>query len=106
MSNDAARVNWGGSWRMPTNTELTELRNNCTWTWTTQNGVNGYKVTSKGNGNSIFLPAAEGSHGNYWSSSLDADDPYSAWYVYFTSGNVYRVSHYRRSAFNVRPVCQ
>ena len=42
---DAAAANWGGKWRMPTAAEQDELRNNCTWTWTTQNGVNGYKVT-------------------------------------------------------------
>ena len=54
---DAAHVNWGGSWRMPTEEEWTELRTNCTWTWTTQNGVNGRLVTGP-NGKSIFLPAA------------------------------------------------
>ena len=85
LSDDAARANWGGSWRMPTRAEQDELRNNCTWTWTTQNGVNGYKVTSKSNGNSIFLPAAgyrddsslnnAGSTGYYWSSSLYTDNP-------------------------------
>lgn len=76
---DAATANWGGSWRMPTYEEQAELRNNCTWTWTTQNGVKGYKVTGP-NGNSIFLPAAGcrfngylngiGSGGCDWSSSL------------------------------------
>ena len=59
LSDDAARANWGGKWRMPTQAEQEELINNCTWTKTTQNGVNGYKVTSKTNGNSIFLPAAD-----------------------------------------------
>ena len=54
---DAATANWGGSWRMPTGEEMEELIDNCTWTWTTQNGVNGKKVTGS-NGNSIFLPAA------------------------------------------------
>ena len=54
---DAARANWGGTWRMPTKAEMEELRDNCTWTWTTQNGVKGYRVTGT-NGNSIFLPAA------------------------------------------------
>ena len=54
---DAATANWGGDWRMPTKAELNELLNNCTWTWTTQNGHKGYKVTGP-NGNSIFLPAA------------------------------------------------
>lgn len=79
LSDDAAHVNWGGSWRMPTEEELHELRYECTWEWTTQNGVNGRKVTGP-NGNSIFLPAAgyrsgsglydAGSYGYYWSSSL------------------------------------
>ena len=32
---DAAHVNWGGSWRMPTQAEWWELINCCTWTWTT-----------------------------------------------------------------------
>ncbi|MBR3950407.1 MAG: hypothetical protein IKJ79_00615 [Bacteroidaceae bacterium] len=54
---DAARAIWGGRWRIPTRTECEELLNNCTWTWSVQNGVNGYKITGP-NGNSIFLPAA------------------------------------------------
>ena len=57
LEDDAAYVNMGSEWRMPTITEQQELIDNCTWTWTTQNGVNGYKVTGN-NGNSIFLPAA------------------------------------------------
>ena len=115
FTDDAARANWGGSWRMPTDAELTELRSNCTWTWTTQNGVNGYKVTSKSNGNSIFLPAAgyrrgsssggAGSYSYYWSSSLNTDYPYYAWYVYFDSGGVYRNGNYRYYGLTVRPVC-
>ena len=55
LADDAAHINWGGAWRMPTVEEQQELLNNCTWTWTTQNGVNGYLVTSKKNGNSFFL---------------------------------------------------
>ena len=57
---DVARKEWGSTWRMPTVAEFDELcdKNNCTWTWTTQNGIKGYKVTGKKNGNSIFLPAA------------------------------------------------
>ena len=119
LSDDAARANWGGSWRMPTDAELTELREQCTWTWTTQNGVYGYKVTSKKSGytsKSIFLPAAgyrygssldyAGSGGLYWSSSLYSDSPYDAWYVYFYSDDVYRVSSSRYYGFSVRPVCQ
>lgn len=54
---DAAIVNLGEGWRMPTPAEIKELVDNCTWEWTTVNNVKGYKVTAK-NGNSIFLPAA------------------------------------------------
>ena len=108
LSDDAAHVNWGGSWRMPTDTEFTELREQCTWTWTTQNGVNGYKVTSKKSGytnKSIFLPAA-GSDGYYWSSSLGTDGPGDAWDVDLVSGSVYRDYNLRYFGFSVRPVCQ
>ena len=115
---DAATVNWGGAWRMPTAAERTELIDNCTWTWTTQNGINGYKVTSKTNGNSIFLPAAgysldgsfknTGSDGYYWSSS---DDTYSAtsYHAYclrFTSGRLEKGSWSQYCGLSVRPVCQ
>ena len=114
LSDDAARVNWGGAWRMPTGAELTELREQCTWTWTTQNGVYGRKVTSKTNGNSIFLPAAGCRYGTslsdagssyYMSSSLNTDRPYYAWYVYFDSDLVYGSGYYRCSGLSVRPVC-
>ena len=79
LEDDAAYVNMGADWRMPTSTEQRELLDNCTWTWTTQNGMNGCKVTGPNN-NSIFLPAAgyrvngllnqESYYGYYWSSSL------------------------------------
>ena len=119
LSDDAARANWGGAWRMPTDVEWTELREQCTWTWTTQNGVNGYKVTSKKSGytnNSIFLPAAgyrggsslsgAGSYGTYWSSSLDAGNSSSAWYVDFGSIYVGSNGGTRFYGFSVRPVCK
>ena len=121
LSDDAARANWGGSWRMPTDAELTELRENCTWTWTTQNGVYGYKVTSKKSGytnKSIFLPAAGyriGSdlyyaggyygYGVYWSSSLYVDYLSDASELYFSSDYVYRHSGDRYYGRSVRPVC-
>ena len=114
-ADDAARANWGGSWRMPTDAEMTELREQCIWTWTTQNGVNGYIVTAA-NGNSIFLPAAGlrfdnsldyvGKTGCYWSSLLYTDEPFGAYYLAivstFTSGEY----SYRSYGFTVRPVCQ
>lgn len=115
LSDDAARANWGGSWRMPTKAEQDELREKCTWTWTTQNGVSGYKVTSKINGKSIFLPASgcrsgrslfyAGSYGTYWSSSLYTDNPSYAFYLSFRSSYVRWYSNGRFGGHSVRPVC-
>ena len=116
LANDAACANWGGRWRMPTKDEQDELREQCTWNWTSQNGVNGYKVTSKKNGKSIFLPAAgfrsysslsnEGSYGHYWSSSLNADNLDHAYELDFGSDNVGRDDDNRYFGLSVRPVCQ
>ena len=110
---DAAYLNLCGSWRMPTDAEWTELRENCTWTWTTQNGVSGRLVTAS-NGNSIFLPAAgrrydtdldnAGSVGYYWSSSLYTGYPSHARYVYFDSGSVDRYNSIRFLGLSFRPV--
>ena len=117
-TDDVAAQKLGGNWRMPTDAEWTELRNtsNCTWTWTTENSVNGYRVTSKKTGNSIFLPAAgyrnednlydAGSFGYYWSSSLNADSSGSAWDVYFFSSLVYRYGGNRYFGLSVRPVSE
>ena len=102
LADDAARANWGGAWRMPTYAEWMELEENCTWTWTTLNGKNGYKVKGA-NGNSIFLPAAGHrdydvlvnaggdyyyGQGYYWSSSLYTDNPHYVWYVDFCPNDV------------------
>ena len=119
LSDDAVRANWGGSWRMPTDVELIELSEQCTWTWTTQNGVYGYKVTSKKSGytnKSIFLPAAgyrydsslnyAGSYGYYWSSSLNTGSPYNACGLYFSSDDVSRDYDIRFYGHSVRPVSQ
>ena len=63
---DAASVNWGGAWRMPTELEVHELIEYCHWEWTILNDVEGYKVKGP-NGNSIFLPVdQEKSYGLYW----------------------------------------
>ena len=116
LTDDAARVNWGGAWRMPTEAELKELCKQCYWTWITQNGINGYKVTGP-NGNSIFLPAAgyrhdnslksAGSYGCYWSSSLcpKSNFPDHACSVYFHSNSVEWSDDSRFFGQSVRPVC-
>ena len=115
-SDDAARANWGGEWRMPTFVEFQELLNNTTKEWTTQNGVKGYKFTSTTNGKSIFLPAAgfrsnsklyyAGSSGYYWSSSLDEGYPDGAWGLFFGSGSVDAGNYDRINGHSVRPVRQ
>ena len=110
---DAATANWGENWRMPTYEELNELIDNCTWTWTTQNGVNGYKVEGP-NGSSIFLPAAgyrygssldfAGSTGHYWSSTPDEDDNRAFSLSLYSSGSHYTGYSSRVSGLSVRPV--
>ena len=95
---DAAHVNLGGGWRMPTVDEFEELINNCTWEWTTQDGVNGYNVTSKKTGNSIFLPITGFRYyadtqfrsimGVYWTSSLYTGNPNKAWCLEFNFSDI------------------
>ena len=112
---DAATANWGGSWRMPTKAEYNELLNNCTWTWTTQNSVNGYKVTGP-SGASIFLPTAGyryesslyhvGIFGNYWSSTPDDGDDDYAYGLDFFSSNHFVNGYDRFCGLSVRPVLE
>ena len=114
LENDAAHINWGGTWRMPTYDELNELRKMCTWEWTAQGGMNGYKVTGP-NGNSIFLPASgysqegspqnEGKCGYYWSSSLNTSSPNYAYFLFFESGNIGMTYSAREIGYSVRAVC-
>ena len=117
-SDDAASVNLGGKWRMPTDAEWTELKTKCTWTWVTNyngSGINGRLITAT-DGNSIFLPAAGSrsdtnlhyavSSGGYWSSSLGTDYPYRAWRVYFDSGSVGGSNDDRCYGRSVRPVSE
>ena len=89
---DAAHVNWGGTWRMPTQAEIEELIANTTYTSTTVADVSGYLFTSKNNSNTIFLPLAghryyddvydnkekltnQGMDGYFWSSTLSNSHP-------------------------------
>lgn len=112
---DVAHVKMGGKWRMPTDAELTELREQCTWTWATQSGVNGSLVTSKTNGNFIFLPAAgyrqlsstynAGSEVNCLSSSLHFN-PLQAWDVCSKCDHYNRSVAARSTGNSVRPVTE
>ena len=115
-SRDVAHVKWGGNWRMPTEEEFYELLSKCTWSWATQNGTKGYKVTSKINGNSIFLPAAgyrsgdglydAGSDGSYWSSTPNSENTRGAYVINFYSGNRITGWCYRYFGLSVRPVLE
>ena len=99
-SDDAASANMGGGWRMPTVDEYEELMDpaKCEWEWTTKDSVNGYKVTGKKTGNSIFLPITgfrfyEGvqfraTKGIYWTSTLYTGNPNKAWCLEFDFSNV------------------
>ena len=110
---DAAQANWGGTWRMPTHDEFTELRTKCTCELTSLNGVYGRKVTGP-NGNSIFLPAAgyrydsslynAGSYGLYWSSTAVSSS--KAYYLVLNLSNVHpgMVLNYGYYGWSVRCV--
>ena len=112
---DAAHVQWGGGWRMPTTQELDNLVSNCDWTWTTLNGVKGYDVRGKGTYVSarIFLPCAgfgigtslynSGSHGYYWSVNPFMDN--GACVLSYHSSHYYTSRDFNRYyGLSVRPV--
>ena len=115
---DAARTNWGGNWRMPTDMEWIELRNSCTWSWNKKNGVDGYLVKSRKNSNTIFLPAAGysmkessgcyslGVHGYYWSSTMYKNNQNFALGVQFDrTDKMFSRSLDRKNLFcSIRPV--
>ena len=112
---DAARANRGSTWRMPTKAEMDELCTKCDWTWTSQGGHNGYKVTGP-NGNSIFLPAAGwrqgtdscvvGGSGDYWSSTLSSSASDFVRYLRFTSSRRRTDRNFRSFGQSVRPVTE
>ena len=94
-NDDAATNSWGDDWQTPSIAQFSELINSeyTTATWTTLNGVKGKKITSKRNGNSIFLPAAgywdgltlydDGTFGHYWSRELTPNFSDYGNYLYF-----------------------
>lgn len=116
-ADDAATANWGEAWQMPTLDQYKELINSSytTTEWTTVNGVNGRKITSKSNLKSIFLPAAGwrydaslgnvGSSGYYWSRSLRTSNSLYGYNLYFDSSDIYTSSYYDRCCGqSIRPV--
>ena len=129
LENDAARANWGGSWRMPTLAEMEALiatqnkTTDYTWTWCdgstekyNDTDVKGWKIVKNSNSNTLFLPAAgfwytaylldAGSYGYYWSSSLDDLYPDMAWLVFYTSIGAGSSGNSRYCGQSVRPVTE
>ncbi len=117
LDDDAAYVNWVTAWRMPSKDQFEELINSSYTTseWiTTTSGVYGRKITSKKNGNSIFLPAAGGRDdislcnaglgGDYWSRTLSEGGPYDAWRLSFSSSGIVTSGNRRYYGHCVRPV--
>ena len=114
---DAAHVHWGGSWRMPTKKEMSDLCSKCDWTWTTLNDVEGYVVRGRGAyaGAQIFLPVPgfgfgnslnhAGLHGHYWSSVPESDSNlHTSCGLYFDSVAHHTLGFSRSFGQSVRPV--
>lgn len=115
LEDDAAHVNMGGDWHMPSPEQIQELIDNTTSTWTKQDGVNGRLFTSKKDvSKTIFIPVAgyawdgsirgSGDFGGVWSSVLNAVNVSDGQGLYFGSGSAYLDSDYRYSGFSVRGV--
>ncbi|MBR5443239.1 MAG: InlB B-repeat-containing protein [Paludibacteraceae bacterium] len=120
---DAARMNWGGKWRMPSDSEWGELISQCTWEW--DNEKNGYVVTSQKEGytqKSIFLPAAgykghahlscNSAGGHYWKTSLggsissyDTGERFAECICFSWSNTPWGHTENRYSGLSIRPVC-
>lgn len=128
LEDDVAHAKWGGNWRMPTSAEMDELRRECNWTWTTENGVKGFRVSGKKEGyenNSIFLPVNAFNdsvavatlhqypeYGVYWSSTLSHDSDrfiMSGWDhangIWFCRDASMGNASYRNEGRSIRPVC-
>lgn len=114
LYDDAAYVNWGAQWCMPTKAQWDELCWKCSWIWTIQNEVYGFKVIGP-NRKSIFLPATGhhggkwfagvGDHGCYWSCTLCYDNTGAAYGVDFSMMDDVRIRNTSRSiGYAVRPV--
>lgn len=110
LEDDAAHVNWGGEWRMPTKAELEELREKCTWMPAKINGVSGREITGP-NGNKLFLPysgyCSEGKYpgGGQASCWSNTSSSFRAYYLTCNWSGYYVVADLRCFGFTVRAVC-
>lgn len=107
-ADDAARVNLGGTWRIPTNLEWDALRNTDNYTWEktddyNSTGIKGFIVTSKVTGyvgNQIFLPKAGyygySYNGYYWSSSVNTSEESKAYFCELNGSDTYLRNNFTR----------
>ena len=112
---DAARMSWGGTWRLPTLAEFQELVDRCIWTWNTSDGHNGYLIVGP-NGNSIFLPSAGYRYdtsiyqteefGYYWTSTPDPKRTQNAYYLQFSNSDHYVIFYVRCNGQSIRSVLE
>lgn len=112
-------VKWAGNWRIPTKAEIKELIENCTWTWTTRNNINGYLVTGKKPGytdRSIFIPVTGAyddgkifnptKSGHYWSRNCGTLYPPDAYTLELSVREASVGMESRCQSLAVRPVCK
>jgi len=110
---DVAAYLWKHGWRMPTRSEMQELRDKCVWTWATESGRKGYKIVSKINGNYIFLPAVGinrrdritemNMRGYYWTATPDNNNK-SAYCLSFDDEGINLLQGLRYEGCYIRPV--
>jgi len=116
LEDDAARVNMGGDWYIPTKEQVKELLDNTTSEWVenyNNTGKNGRLLTSKRNNNTIFFPAAgydfvhtNNKSGRYWTKTLVANNAESIYGVnLFFDKSYLRLANYNRyNGFYIRGV--
>ena len=107
-----AHHNMGGQWRLPRKSEFDELINNCDKVWISEDGVPGYRLTSRANGNSIFLPTTgravmdyiqyEDTLCSYWSSGFSNSS--EAYILYGSNQYLLTQTEQRRLGLPVRAV--
>ena len=114
---DAAHVNLGDGWRIPTREEYQELIDNCDWSMVTMNGIYCFQVRSRKNGNEIFIPANDSrqpsvfkwygqyrDEGEYWTSSGGSISCASCLYFKSTYSSAEIYPNYRNLGKGIRPV--